>query len=74
MQPFKNNKETLVKYFLDSGNCEKMWCHVTDLKPASSENRLKFQCLSMYLQSQRGNSLCVMGTVTHHRNLEEIYN
>ena len=51
-----------------------MWCHVTDLKPASSENRLKFQCLSMYLQSQRGNSLCVMGTVTHHRNLEEIYN
>ena len=23
---------------------------------------------------QRGNALCVMGTVSHHRKLEEIYN
>ena len=23
---------------------------------------------------QRGNALCVMGTVAHHRKLEEIYN
>ena len=28
-------------------------------------------CLSMNLQ--RGNALCVMGTVAHHRKLEEIY-
>ena len=31
-----------------------------------------FQSLSMNLQ--RGNALCVMGTVAHHRKLEEIYN
>ena len=31
-----------------------------------------FQSLSMNLQ--RGNALCVMETVTHHRKLEEIYN
>ena len=30
-----------------------------------------FQSLSMNLQ--RGNALCVMGTVAHHRKLEEIY-
>ena len=29
-----------------------------------------FQSLSMNLQ--RGNAFCVMGTVTHHRKLEEI--
>ena len=31
-----------------------------------------FQSTSMNLQ--RGNALCVMGTVAHHRKLEEIYN
>ena len=31
-----------------------------------------FQSMSMNLQ--RGNALCVMGTVAHHRKLEEIYN
>ena len=31
-----------------------------------------FQNLSMNLQ--RGNALFVMGTVAHHRKLEEIYN
>ena len=31
-----------------------------------------FQSLSMNLQ--RGNTLCVMGAVAHHRKLEEIYN
>ena len=31
-----------------------------------------FKSLSMNLQ--RGNALCVMGTVAHHRKLEEIYN
>ena len=31
-----------------------------------------FQSLSMNLQ--RGNAICVMGTVSHHRKLEEIYN
>ena len=30
-----------------------------------------FQSLSMNLQ--RGNALCVMGTVAHHRKLREIY-
>lgn len=45
---------------------------VTD---ATGEKRAKsflFQSLSMNLQ--RGNALCVMGTVAHHRKLEEIYN
>ena len=31
-----------------------------------------YQSMSMNLQ--RGNALCVMGTVAHHRKLEEIYN
>ena len=42
---------------------------------ATGEKRAKsflFQSLSMNLQ--RGNALCVMGTVAHHRKLEEIYN
>jgi hypothetical protein len=41
----------------------------------TGEKRAKsflFQSLSMNLQ--RGNALCVMGTVAHHRKLEEIYN
>jgi hypothetical protein len=28
----------------------------------------------MSMNLQRGNALCVMGTVAHHRKLEEIYN
>ena len=42
---------------------------------ATGEKRAKsflFQSMSMNLQ--RGNALCVMGTVAHHRKLEEIYN
>ena len=42
---------------------------------ATGENQAKsflFQSLSMNLQ--RGNAVCVMGTVAHHRKLEEIYN
>ena len=42
---------------------------------ATGEKRARsflFQSLSMNLQ--RGNALCVMGTVAHHRQLEEIYN
>ena len=42
---------------------------------ATGEKRAKsflFQSLSMNLQ--RGNALCVMGTVAHHRKLDEIYN
>ena len=42
---------------------------------ATGEKRAKsflFQSLSMNLQ--RGNAICVMGTVAHHRKLEEIYN
>ena len=31
-----------------------------------------FQSMNMNLH--RGNALCVMGTVAHHRTLEEIYN
>ena len=41
---------------------------------ATGEKRAKsflFQSLSMNLQ--RGHALCVMGTVAHHRKLEEIY-
>ena len=41
----------------------------------TSEKRAKsylFQSLSMNVQ--RGNALCVMGTVAHHRKPEEIYN
>ena len=42
---------------------------------ASGENCAKsflFQSMSMNLQ--RRNALCMMGTVAHHRKLEEIYN
>ena len=42
---------------------------------ATGEKRAKsflFQSLRMNLQ--RGNALCLMGTVAHHRKLEEIYN
>ena len=42
---------------------------------ATGEKRAKsflFQSMSMKLQ--RRNALCVMGTVAHHRKLEEIYN
>ena len=42
---------------------------------ATCEKRAKsflFQSLSMNLQ--RGKGLCVMGTVSHHRKLEAIYN
>ena len=42
---------------------------------ASGKKRAKsvlFQSLSIDLQ--RGHALCVMGTVAHHRKLEEIYN
>ena len=45
------------------------------ISEARGEKRAKsflFQSLSMNLQ--RGNALCVMGTVAHHRKLEEIYN
>ena len=45
------------------------------ISEATGEKRAKsflFQSLSMNLQ--RGNALCVMGTVAHHRKLEEIYN
>ena len=45
------------------------------ISEATGEKRAKsflFQSLSMNLQ--RGNALCVMGTVSHHRKLEEIYN
>ena len=41
---------------------------------ATGEKRAKsflFQSMSMNLQ--RGNALCVMGTVAHQRKLEEIY-
>ena len=39
--------------------------------------RTNFSSLDLkyiYLNLQRGNALCVMGTVAHHRKLEEIYN
>ena len=42
---------------------------------ATGEKRAKsclFQSLSINLQ--RRNALCVIGTVAHHRKLEEIYN
>ena len=45
------------------------------ISEATGEKRAKsflFQSISMNLQ--RGNALCVMGTVAHHRKLEEIYN
>ncbi len=49
--------------------------HRSNVSEATGEKRAKsflFQSLSMNLQ--RGNALCVMGTVAHHRKLEEIYN
>ena len=33
-----------------------------------------FLLQSFSMNLQRGNALCVMGTVAHHRKLEEIYN
>jgi hypothetical protein len=45
------------------------------ISEATGEKRARsflFQSLSMNLQ--RGNALCAMGTVAHHRKLEEIYN
>ena len=42
------------------------------IKPLNCAKSFLLQSLSMNLQ--RGNALCVMGTVAHHRKLEEIYN
>ena len=45
------------------------------ISEATGEKRAKsflFQSISMNLQ--RGNALCIMGTVGHHRKLDEIYN
>ena len=35
---------------------------------------LEFQLLFISMNLQRGNALCIMGTVGHHRKLDEIYN
>ena len=45
---------------------------ITEATVEKKAKSFLFQSLSMNLQ--RGNALCVMGTVAHHRKLEEIYN
>jgi len=45
---------------------------ITEARGEKHARSFLFQSLSMNLQ--RGNALCVMGTVAHHRQLEEIYN
>ena len=56
-----------LKFMKDLGS------RVTEAKWKKNRARsFLFQSLSMNLQ--RGNALCVIGTVASHRKLEEIYN
>ena len=49
----------------------KMLAQITESTGEKRTRSFLFQSLSMNLQ--RGNALYVMGTVAHHRKLEEIY-
>ena len=42
---------------------------ILKIKPTPTSTKRKCR-----MNLQRGNTLCVMGTVAHHRKLEEIYN
>ena len=54
-----------LKFLKDLGS------RITESTGEKRARSFLFQSLSMNLQ--RGNALCVMGTVAHHRKLEEIY-
>ena len=65
-KPWVHGLQIVLKFMKDLGS---------RVSEATGEKRAKsflFQSMSMNLQ--RGNALCVMGTVAHHRKLEEIYN
>ena len=53
-------------------NMKDLWSRVTEATGQQRAKSFLFQSLSMSLQ--RGNALSVMGTVAHHRLLEDIYN
>ena len=43
------------------------------IESTGEKNARSFLFQSLIMNLQRGNALCVIGTVTHHRKLEEMY-